>query len=159
ELVAVEAKNVLINPGGDERLEELSQMFDQAIAECEKLDGLLTLYAVELTSLTDDIAHIENQSQGLQVQTANQKTLQKELERLLSTVSISSEQLDALKQGSLESPQGLERIEGGLLALYKAMLTIDPSSTRGAKGSVEDDENVGSIRALQERKEGFRQEI
>ncbi|KAF8473326.1 exocyst complex component Sec3-domain-containing protein [Kalaharituber pfeilii] len=158
ELVAVEAKNVLINPGGDERLEELSKLFDEAIEQCENLDGLLTLYAVELTSLTDDIAHIENQSQGLQVQTANQKSLQKELERILSTISISPSQLEVLKQGSLET--GLGAIEMALLALYKAMLTIDPSISTSNRHEISnfDDENVGSIRALQERKEGYRLE-
>lgn len=157
ELAAVEAKNVLINPGGDERLDELSKMFDDAIEQCEALDGLLTLYAVELTSLTDDIAHIENQSQGLQVQTANQKTLQKELERILSTITISPSQLDVLKQGSMES--GLGGIEAALLALYKAMLTIDPTMTSNSindMAAFDHEENVGSIRALQERKEGYR---
>lgn len=158
ELATVEAKNVLINPGGDERLDELSKLFDDAIEQCEALDGLLTLYAVELTSLTDDIAHIENQSQGLQVQTANQKTLQKELERILSTISISPSQLEILKQGSMES--GLAGIEAALLALYKAMLTIDPTMTSNSINDVAsyDEDNVGSIRALQERKEGYRLE-
>ena len=158
ELATVEAKNVLINPGGDERLGELSKLFDDAIEQCEALDGLLTLYAVELTSLTDDIAHIENQSQGLQVQTANQKTLQRELERILTTISISPTQLDTLKQGSLESNLG--GIETALLVLYKAMLTIDPSMTTSAVSdlTISDEDNVGSIRALQERKEGYRLE-
>jgi len=159
ELAVVEAKNVLINPGGDERLDELSKMFDDAIEQCEALDGLLTLYAVELASLTDDIAHIENQSQGLQVQTANQKTLQKELERILSTISISPSQLEILKQGSMES--GLEGIEAALLTLYKAMLTIDPAMTSNSidnMATFDHEESVGSIRALQERKEGYRLE-
>lgn len=158
ELATVEAKNVLINPGGDERLGELSKLFDDAIEQCEALDGLLTLYAVELTSLTDDIAHIENQSQGLQVQTANQKTLQRELERILTTISISPTQLDTLKQGSLEANLG--GIEAALLALYKAMLTIDPTMTTSAVSdlTISDEDNVGSIQALQERKEGYRLE-
>ncbi|KAI5809017.1 exocyst complex component Sec3-domain-containing protein [Peziza echinospora] len=159
ELATVEAKNVLINPGGDERLEELSRLFDQAIEECEGLDGLLTLYAVELTSLTDDIAHIENQSQGLQVQTSNQKTLQKELERILSTITISPGKLDTLKIASLEN--NLDDVESTLLSLYKAIITIDPSISTNAANSTPgmfDDENVGSIRALQERKDGYRQE-
>lgn len=113
-------------------------------------------------SLNDDIAHIENQSQGLQLQTANQKTLQKELQTLLDTISISPAQMDVLKQGSLESPRGLEQIEQTLSSLYKAMKTIDPGSTIdpstpkiGRRGSFSD-EGVGSMRALQERKEEYR---
>ncbi|KAL7269834.1 hypothetical protein RUND412_007483 [Rhizina undulata] len=164
ELANVESRNVIINNQGDDRIEELSVLLDKAIKECEEMDGLLTLYAVELTSLNDDIAHIENQSQGLQVQTANQKTLQRELQNLLSTISIAPQQLEVLKQSSLDSPQGLERIESTLLALYKAMVTIDPHinhkipespKTHGRRGSWSD-EGIENMRALQERKDGYR---
>ncbi|KAI5777491.1 exocyst complex component Sec3-domain-containing protein [Geopyxis carbonaria] len=163
ELSRVESSNVVINIDDDDRVEQLSELLDQAIKECEEMDGLLTLYAVELTSLNDDIFHIENQSQGLQVQTANQKTLQKELEDLLSTISISPQQMEVLKQGSLESPRGLEQIEQTLYALYKAMKTMDPDNATivasprgpGRRGSFSE-EGVGSMRALQERKEEYR---
>lgn len=114
-------------------------------------------------SLNDDIAHIENQSQGLQLQTANQKTLQRELQSLLDTISISSSEIDVLKHGSLESPRGLEQVEHVLVSLYKAIKTIEPNSTIdssspraiGRRGSFSD-AGVGSMRALQERKEEYR---
>lgn len=121
-----------------------------------------------LQSLNDDIAHIENQSQGLQVQTANQKTLQKELQGLLDTISIVPQQLDVLKYGSIDSPQALEGIEETLLALFKAMATIDPHIAahsnpespvnNGRRGSWSD-EGIGTMRALQEKKEEYRTEI
>lgn len=113
-------------------------------------------------SLNDDITHIENQSQGLQLQTANQKTLQKELQTLLDTISISPAQMEILRKGSMDAPRGLEQIEQTLVSLYKAMRTIEPTSTHdpsspriGRRGSFSD-EGVGSMRALQERKEEYR---
>ncbi|CUS08777.1 unnamed protein product [Tuber aestivum] len=166
EIAEVEAKDVIVNTDGDPRIEELSNLLDRAIQECDEMDSLLTLYAVELTSLNDDISHIENQSQGLQVQTANQKTLQRELQNLMSTISIGPQQLEVLKYGSLDSPQALQSIEDTLLALYKAMTTIDPKMARnapespvgdGRRGSWSD-EGIGSMRALQERKEGYQKD-
>ncbi|KAH0544376.1 hypothetical protein FGG08_001517 [Glutinoglossum americanum] len=70
----------------DERVEAVERMLDRSIAECDELEGLLALYGVELStyqSLNEDIAFIEAQSEGLQVQTANQKLLKTEVQRLL----------------------------------------------------------------------------
>ena len=49
ELGRVESSNVVINLDHDDRVEQLAELLDQAIKECEEMDGLLTLYAVELT--------------------------------------------------------------------------------------------------------------
>ncbi|ROT36515.1 hypothetical protein SODALDRAFT_220933 [Sodiomyces alkalinus F11] len=111
----------------DERVEAIKRGIDVAIAECEEVDNLLTLYSVELGTLSEDIAYIEAQGQGLQVQTANQKTLKKELESLLETTTITSDDLVALKTAPLESIAGLEDIEAALVTLYKAMIKIDPT--------------------------------
>ncbi|KAI9783213.1 MAG: hypothetical protein M1839_004053 [Geoglossum umbratile] len=67
----------------DERVEAVERMLDRAIAECDELEGLLALYGVELSSLNEDIAFIEAQSEGLQVQVANQKLLKAEVQGLL----------------------------------------------------------------------------
>ncbi|KZF24941.1 hypothetical protein L228DRAFT_217317 [Xylona heveae TC161] len=146
----------------DERIEAVEKMLDTAIAECDELDGLLTLYGVELSTLNDDIAYIEAQSQGLQVQTANQKLLQAELKQLLQTVSISTSDLQTLRQAQFGSPGGLEMIESTLSLLYKAMITIDPTikaagSTTATSGGGYSAE-IGNMRALQERREGYRSE-
>ncbi|KAI9825448.1 MAG: hypothetical protein M1832_001178 [Thelocarpon impressellum] len=69
----------------DARVESVERALDAALRECEELEGLLTLYSVELSTLNDDVAFIESQSQGLQVQTANQKRLQAELQARLNT--------------------------------------------------------------------------
>jgi hypothetical protein len=117
----------------DDRVEAVEKLLDKTIAEVDELDGLLTLYSVELGSLNDDIAFIEAQSQGLQVQTANQKLLQTELQNLVDTISITSRQLEALKRASPNNLEGLESIEKALLMLYKAMVTIDPTIRQSTK--------------------------
>ncbi|KAI9807021.1 MAG: hypothetical protein M1825_005738 [Sarcosagium campestre] len=169
----------------DDRVELVEKMLDKAMAECDELDGLLTLYSVELSTLDDDVAFIEAQSQGLQVQTANQKILQSELQTLLKTISIPAKQLQSLRQASasLDTPSGLEAVEMTLTMLYKAMVTIDPSlgqapvpsTKQGASGddggsSINSaniggfgnggfgNSEVGNMKALQEKKEGYRNE-
>lgn len=95
------------------------------------------------------------------MQTANQRTLQKELQSLLETISISPSKLDILKTGSLETHASLERIEGALVSLYKAMATIDPtigisSGENPDRSEIMADETLGSMRALQDKKDGYR---
>ncbi|KIW02360.1 uncharacterized protein PV09_06182 [Verruconis gallopava] len=144
----------------DERIDAVEKLLDKAIAECDELDGLLTLYSVELSSLNDDIAFIEAQSQGLQVQTANQKLLQLELQNLLKTISIGPRELEPLKRPMPSTPQGLESIEQALLGLYKAMVTIDPGIRQNAKagangGNASGSSELSSMVALQEKSDQF----
>ncbi|KAL1297335.1 hypothetical protein AAFC00_004881 [Neodothiora populina] len=150
----------------DDRVEVVDQMLDRAIAECDELEGLLTLYAVELGSLNDDIAYIEAQSQGLQVQTANQKILHAELSKLVDTISLSRNELQPLRHGDLSTSQGLSEIESSLLLLYKAMVTIDPSirSQNGlaasyiSRGNGLEGTAIASMQALQEKRQAYLQE-
>lgn len=120
--------------------------------------------------MSDDIAYIEAQGQGLQVQTSNQKLLKKELESLLETTAITSSDLDALRGAPLEDPRGLEDIEMSLVTLYKAMSKIDPSLLGGETRKSEDmggegdqaggleNTDYGTMRIVQEKKEMYRQE-
>ncbi|KIW41146.1 uncharacterized protein PV06_06729 [Exophiala oligosperma] len=151
------------------KVQELAKAFEKAIAECEELDGLLTLYAHELDTLHDDIEYIEAQGQGLQVQTANQKLLQSELESLLKNLTISSGDLRALRAAPIDSYDGLQAIEGSLALLYRAMLTIDPeirqnklrqadaSTGRVGVGQFADAE-IGQMRAVQQKKDEYKEE-
>ncbi|KAH8812046.1 exocyst complex component Sec3-domain-containing protein [Xylogone sp. PMI_703] len=152
----------------DERIEGIKKGIDQCIAECDELDNLFTLYLVELDTLTEDIAYIEAQSQGLQVQAANQKLLQAELKSLLDTVSIPSSELGSLREASLESPRGLEDIENALVKVFRALMTIDPSNGSGTPRPSEDgygksggfaNSEIGSMRVLQEKKSVYMNEI
>ncbi|KAI1080060.1 exocyst complex component Sec3-domain-containing protein [Whalleya microplaca] len=152
----------------DDRVEAIKSGLDVAIAECEELDNLLTLYSVELSTLSDDIAYIEAQGQGLQVQAANQKLLRKELESLLDTCAITSDDLHALSHTPLETTAGLEEIEAALVTLYKAMMKIDSSMAASEPRKSEDTSTSGpqavfntdysKMRIVQEKKEMYRSE-
>lgn len=130
------------------KVDQLAQLFDKTIAECDELEGLLTLYSHELNTLADDVAHIEAQSQGLQVQAANQKLLQNELQNLLQMISISPEELAPLQDGTINTIDGLKATEGALSTLYKAMVTIDPEIRSNQKRMAENNTNVGGTLAV-----------
>lgn len=115
------------------------------------------------------MSYIEAQSQGLQVQTANQKLLHSELQNLLRTLSISSTDLHPLKEASLSNPDKLSEAEYALSMLYKAMLMIDPDIWQNKKRLVDAagehssvgvyaDTEIGQMRAIKEKKEEYRTE-
>ena len=123
--------------------------------------------------MSEDVAYIEAQSQGLQVQTANQKLLQTELKSLLDTISISASELKTLKDASLTKNSGIEAVENILTKVYTAMMTIDPrlrsNGQRGGdiehlqverrtSGGGLGGSELSSMRAVREKKEGFRAE-
>ncbi|KAK5093443.1 GTP-Rho binding exocyst subunit [Exophiala xenobiotica] len=152
----------------DTKVQELAEAFDRAIEECEELDGLFTLYSHELDTLASDIEYIEAQSQGLQVQTANQKLLQKELQGLLSTLRITSQDLQDLHYSPLDEPRGVASIEQALATLYRALITIDPNirqnkQRREGQGNNADrsglgvyaDTELGQMRAVREKKDEY----
>ena len=154
----------------EHRVQDLAKAFEKAIVECEEMDGLLTLYSHELDTLHEDIEYIEAQSQGLQVQTANQKLLQGELQGLLTTLSISSSDLRALETAPLDDHNGVKAVEKSLIVLYRAMVTIDPeirqnqvrhkaanNSDRTGVG-VYADAQIGQMRAVTQKKIEYREE-
>ena len=115
------------------------------------------------------MSYIEAQSQGLQVQTANQKLLQNELQNLLKTLSISQSDMRVLKEASLSNPSGLKDTELALSTLYRAMHMIDSDiwqnkkrlvDAAGEHGSVGvyADTEIGQMRAIKEKKEEYRTE-
>lgn len=149
----------------DDRVEAVERMLDRAIAECDELEGLLTLYNVELGSLNEDVAFIEAQGQGLQVQTANQRLLQHELEQLVRTISITSDQLEPLRRAPIGKIGGLKDIEFSLVLLYKALITIDPSFVAGSRSedalskinssSGFGNSELATMQALQEKRDRY----
>jgi hypothetical protein len=118
-----------------------------------------------MQSLNDDIAFIEAQSQGLQVQTANQRLLQHELQQLVETISITSDQLESLRQAPIGKISGLKDIEFSLVLLYKALITIDPSFVAGSRSdealskitsnSGFGNSELATMQALQEKRDRY----
>lgn len=152
------------------KVQELSKAFDLAIEECEELDGLFTLYSHELDTLQADIEYIEAQSQGLQVQTANQKLLYHELQNLLNTLTISKNDLRDLEVSPFDSGRDIVSIERALVKLYSALTTIDPDlysnrlkqlqgrTSQGNRLGVYTDQDIGQMRAVREKKDLYRHE-
>ncbi|EMC99941.1 hypothetical protein BAUCODRAFT_356102 [Baudoinia panamericana UAMH 10762] len=153
-----------------EKVTQVEGLLDKAIAECDELEGLLTLYSVELGSLNEDVAFIEAQSQGLQVQSANQKGLLTELRRLVDTLSLDGRELRVLHSGDLGDVQGLNEVEASLVRLWQAMITIDPSirstavgrpGSRGGLSAGEESasETLSSMKAVRERRDVYEREV
>lgn len=128
----------------------------------ELTQTLESLHANIWQTLNEDVSYIEAQSQGLQVQTANQKLLQSELQNLLKTLSISSTEMRPLKEATLSNMDGLKSTENALSTLYKAMLMIDAdigqNKQRQADASVGVYANteIGQMRAIKQKKEEYR---
>ncbi|KAK5156759.1 hypothetical protein LTS14_004972 [Recurvomyces mirabilis] len=121
-------------PGLNEsKVKAVESLLDKAIQECDDLEGLLMLYSVELGSLNEDVAFIEAQSQGLQVQSANQKGLVRELEGLVEVIGLDERVLEPLRYGGFGDPRGLEVVELAAGRLWGAMVVVDPG-LRGAGG-------------------------
>lgn len=148
----------------EERVAQVEGLLDKAIAECDELEGLLTLYHVELSTLNEDIAFIEAQSQGLQVQSANQKLLQSELQSLVDTMSLDRRVMEPLRYGSLSDANGLEEVENSLVRLYQAMLTMDPTMRSNAQHRPKSSSGLGdtdtsAMVALREKKVVYDREM
>lgn len=83
ELNALEAANIHAFLESDDRINNVLNGIDEAMAELDNIDTHITGYKIQLNSVTEDIAYIESQNRGLQVQTTNQRALLHELEQLL----------------------------------------------------------------------------
>ncbi|KAF2772419.1 hypothetical protein EJ03DRAFT_380806 [Teratosphaeria nubilosa] len=168
EVARVEAGYSLAHndPQRDDKVAQVDALLDKTIQECDELEGLLTLYNVELSSLAPDIAFIEAQSQGLQVQSANQKLLYNELQKLLENVSLDRRVLEPLRQGQLDDLEQLQQVEGSLIRLYNAIITIDPSKLQAGAGirrkskvsEAEDLTDLSVMHALREKKDLYERE-
>lgn len=171
EQARLEAGAWLSNPSQEtqlreEREKQVSNLLDKAIQECDEMDGLLTLYGVELSTLTDDISYIEAQSQGLQVQAANQRLLHTELTKLVETLSLDRRTFDGLRQANLGDERSLEEAEQSLLRLYEALVKIDPNIRSNAsstgrpksRGDMNEGSELASMRAVRQKRDEYGKE-
>ncbi|TDL28196.1 hypothetical protein BD410DRAFT_350073 [Rickenella mellea] len=122
ELMALDKANVHSFLESDDRIATVLKYLDDAIAELDTMDGLVSSYKIHLNAVGDDISYIQSQNRGLQVQTQNQKALLNELEQLLQTVHVDRDTLLTLTQESLEKTKSIQRLEEAACELYKALL-------------------------------------
>ncbi|PPQ64521.1 hypothetical protein CVT26_002060 [Gymnopilus dilepis] len=121
ELMALEKANIHSFLESDDRVAVVMKYMDDALAELDTLDGLISTYKIHLNAVSEDISFIQSQNRGLQVQTQNQRALLAELQNLLRTVHVDQEALTTLTQESLEKPQSINRLEEAAVQLYKAL--------------------------------------
>ncbi|KZT75048.1 hypothetical protein DAEQUDRAFT_659540 [Daedalea quercina L-15889] len=121
ELTALDKANVHSFIESDDRVNIVLKFLDDAISELDNTDSVISSYKIHLNAVNEDIAYIQSQNRGLQVQIQNQRALMDELEELLQTVHVDKEALLALTQESLEKPAGIQRLEGAATELYKAL--------------------------------------
>ncbi|KAJ3575972.1 hypothetical protein NP233_g733 [Leucocoprinus birnbaumii] len=121
ELLALEKANIHSFLESDDRINTVMKFMDDALAELDNLDGLISSYKIHLNAVDDDISYIQSQNRGLQVQTQNQRALLNEIENLLQTVQVDSDALITLTQESLEKSPSISRLEQAAAELYKAL--------------------------------------
>ncbi|KAI8990472.1 exocyst complex component Sec3-domain-containing protein [Trametes punicea] len=122
ELMALDKANIHSFIESDDRVITVLKYLDEAILELDTMESVVSSYKIHLNAVSDDIAYIQSQGRGLQVQTQNQRALLNELEELLQTVQVNSEALLALTQESLEQPSSIKKLEASATELYKALL-------------------------------------
>ncbi|KAF5096052.1 hypothetical protein D0Z03_001697 [Geotrichum reessii] len=132
EIAKIESQNLFNIVDLDDKLDDLDASLANAIKECEKLDTIFAFFSVQLSTFSDEIAHIEDQGEGLQVQTRNQKVLWTELNNILHTVSLPQEALAALKTHGFEKIQDIETIERRTAKERSNLMQQQPQGTRNS---------------------------
>ncbi|KAI0801061.1 exocyst complex component Sec3-domain-containing protein [Fomes fomentarius] len=122
ELMALDKANIHSFIESDDRIVTVLKFLDNAIVELDAMESVVSSYKIHLNAVSDDIAYIQGQGRGLQVQTQNQRALLNELEELLQTVQVDSSSLLALTQESLEQTWSIKNLETSVTVLYKALL-------------------------------------
>jgi len=84
ELNALEAAGIHAIIESDDRVIDVVKYLDNALAEVDRMDQMLSLYKTHLNAVSDDINHIESQNKGLQIQSSNQRALLAELDSILA---------------------------------------------------------------------------
>ncbi|KAJ1959153.1 hypothetical protein GGI12_004484 [Dipsacomyces acuminosporus] len=138
ELHKLESENVRDMLEADQHVPKVVKELDQAIAHLEEMDQMLKFYCLELESMDDDVRKIQLENENLKIEEANQKRLLIELEKILKSITLSEEELQALRNESLETTDGIERVER-VAASLKRMLGTTPGG------------HVGGFEATQEK--------
>ena len=101
ELAALESSGIhaMIEP--DQRVAQLLQHIDDSLLQLDRLDASVAGYKMQLLSRSEDIAYIQNQNKGLQVQTSNRHLLLNEVDTLLSTIQVDQQAMQKLASTSL----------------------------------------------------------
>ncbi|CCH57908.1 hypothetical protein TBLA_0A01080 [Henningerozyma blattae CBS 6284] len=135
------------------KLESMGPSLDkyqyQLEQECEKISPTFSLFLMEMNNVSQDIEFIENQDNGLQIESANRKLLWKILSELLNTVSLDENALNELLTSPI-TERNLHRIELQLQSLYNALKAI-----KGDENEKTKDYDLGEMNALKYRRKTY----
>ncbi|KAI9504528.1 hypothetical protein GGI25_005821 [Coemansia spiralis] len=130
ELHKLESENVRDMLEADKQVPRLIRELDQAISNLEEMEEMLRFYGLELESMDDDVRKIQMENETLKVEEANQQLLLIEMDKILKTITLSEEELQILRNESLETTDGIERVER-VAASLKRMLGSGPNAGIG----------------------------
>ncbi|KAG0682105.1 hypothetical protein C6P42_003456, partial [Pichia californica] len=126
----------------------LKKSISAAFQNCDRIDPILVLFGVQLSTFKDDVDFIEEQGHGLQVEATNEKILINELNEIVHSVEISDSKLQKLLGSNIVLGYQNEQFELILEELYQALLKISDSSVDG-------DNQLSKMKALQEKKSAY----
>ncbi|KAJ2910998.1 hypothetical protein GGI21_000293 [Coemansia aciculifera] len=132
ELHRLESENVRDMLSADTQVPKLITELDQAISHLEQMEEMLGFYRLELEAMDDDVRKIQMENESLKVEESNQQRLLSELERILKTITLSEDELQVLRNESLETTDGIERVER-----VAASLTRMLGTAAGGSGGLE----------------------
>ncbi|WFD33583.1 hypothetical protein MCUN1_000396 [Malassezia cuniculi] len=131
ELAAIQASTVHSVIESDDRVLQVIQHLDDTLAYLDQLDNAVSGYKMQLNMRADDIAFIESQNRGLQVQSSNQRLLLQEIEVLISTINVDDKATRALASATIGSANDdVGQLEVAAAALYKSILQARPDRAR-----------------------------
>ncbi|KAJ2079453.1 hypothetical protein H4R24_003782 [Coemansia sp. RSA 988] len=130
ELHKIESDNVRDMLEADAQVPSLIKELDQAISSLDMMDRMLKSYSVELESMDNDVRKIQLENESLKIEEVNQHRLLEELDKILKTITLSEKELQILRNESLETTDGIERVER-VAASLKRMLGASPGEQLG----------------------------
>ena len=126
ELAALDASGIHAMVEPDDRVKAVLQGLDDALLQLDRLDASLGGSKMQLLALSEDIAYIEGQNRGLQVQMTNRQVLAQEMDVLLSTITVDRQAMRKLATTSLSAGSDAADMEAAAVSLYKSLLQARP---------------------------------
>ncbi|PIA55572.1 hypothetical protein AQUCO_00700107v1 [Aquilegia coerulea] len=111
ELLALEAANVHAILESEPLVEEVLQGLESATICVEDMDEWLGIFNIKLRHMRQDIESIETRNNKLEMQSVNNESLIKELDKLLERLRVPSEYATSLTGGSFDEARMLQNVE------------------------------------------------
>lgn len=135
ELAALDASGIHAMVEPDDRVKAVLQGLDDALLQLDRLDASLGGSKMQLLALSEDIAYIEGQNRGLQVQMTNRQVLAQEMDVLLSTITVDRQAMRKLATTSLSAGSDAADMEAAAVSLYKSLLQARPDQQAQTSGT------------------------